>query len=201
MLKVGLTGNIGSGKTTVCRVFEMLGVPVYYADEEARKLFTRDDVIGRLVGIFGRDVLDGSGRPDRKKIAGIAFNDRVRLEKLNALIHPLVRQQFEAWHASQSDTPYTIQEAAILFETGHYRHFDRTILVTAPEDVRIDRVCRRDKASPEEVTARMKNQTDQQELEKLADFVIFNDGRLLVIPQILRIHELLAGNNSAKKGL
>jgi dephospho-CoA kinase len=201
MQKVGLTGNIGSGKTTVCRVFEMLDIPVYYADAEARKILYRKDVADKLGALFGKEVLDRDGKPDRKKIAGIVFSDPAQLKKLNALVHPLVRRDYETWLEKQSDSPYTIQEAAILFETGHYKRFDKTILVTAPTEVRIDRVCRRDKVSAGEVRARMRNQAEQQELEKLADYVICNDGKLLVIPQILIIHQQLGGNNFTKTGL
>ncbi len=196
MIKVGLTGNIGSGKTTVCRVFEMLDIPVYYADAEARKFLNSPEVTDQLQILFGKDILDATGKPDRKKIAGIVFRDKERLNQLNDIIHPLVRQDFEVWLQTHSSSPYAIQEAAILFETGHYRQFDKTIMVTAPRQVRIERVCRRDKVSVSEVEERMQNQADQSELEKLADITIHNDGKLLVIPQILRIHEQLAGTIS-----
>jgi dephospho-CoA kinase len=196
MIKVGLTGNIGSGKTTVCRVFEMLDIPVYYADAEARKFLNSPGVTGQLQILFGKNILDAEGKPDRKKIAGIVFRDKERLKQLNDIIHPLVRQGFESWLQMHSSSPYALQEAAILFETGHYRHFDKTILVTAPKQVRIERICRRDGVSVRDVEERMQNQSDQSALEKLADFTIHNDGRLLVIPQILRIHEQLAGTIS-----
>jgi dephospho-CoA kinase len=166
---------------------------VYNADEAARKFLNSRAVAGPLESLFGKEVFDPEGKPNRKKIASIVFNDRDRLNQLNALIHPLVRQDFDAWLQEHSTSPYAIQEAAILFETGHYKHFDKTILVTAPRQVRIDRVCRRDGISVSEVEKRMQNQSDQEKLEELADFTIYNDGKLLVIPQILRIHEQLAG--------
>lgn len=193
MITVGLTGNIGSGKTTVCRVFEMLDIPVYHADEVAKRFLDSPEVAARLENLLGEQVLDENGKPNRKRIAGIVFRDSERLRQLNALIHPMVRKDFKKWLKMHSTAPYVIQEAAILFETGHYRNFDKTILVTAPERVRIERVCQRDGLSVADVQARMQHQSAQQELEKLADFTIHNDGRLLVIPQILRLHELLGG--------
>lgn len=195
MKRIGLTGNIGSGKTTVCKVFEMLDIPVYDADKEARKFLNRADVVAKLRKLFGGEILDAEGKPDRKALAGLVFQNPGELKKLNALIHPLVRQDYEAWAAKQTHAPYTIQESAILFESDQYKVFDKTILVMAPRQVRIERVCKRDGVTVRSVEDRMKNQADQQELQSLADLVIHNDGKLLVIPQILRIHHELGGEH------
>jgi dephospho-CoA kinase len=191
MIQAGLTGNIGSGKTLVCRLFEMLGVPVYYADEHARRITNTPDVRETIRKEFGDEVFDVEGNLDRKKLGSIVFEDKKALKSLNKIIHPRVRDDYKAWLQRQQGHPYTIQEAAILFETGHYRSFDRIIVVSAPRETRIQRVCRRDGLGRQDVERRMENQLEQSELEDRADHVILNDDRRLVIPQVLRLHELL----------
>jgi len=190
-MHIGLTGNIGSGKTMVCRVFEKLGVPVYHADLEARRLLNTRIVQQALKELFGDGLVDRSGHTDRKMLASMVFGNPARLQALNALIHPLVEKDYLRWRGDRQGVAYTLQEAAILFETGWDRHMDQTILVTAPREERIRRVCRRDGVSREEVLRRMQHQWDEKKLEDRAGFTIHNDGRLLVIPQILRIHESL----------
>ena len=156
-LKVGITGGIGSGKSTVCKVFSLLGVPVFEADHEAKQLMDSDDRIRKgLIDLFGKSVYTENGRVDRKKLASIIFNDDIQLQKVNELVHPIVRSEFIKWSENQS-VPYIVHEAAILFESGFYKLMDFTILVSAPEAERIARVTKRDGNLPEQVRNRMQN--------------------------------------------
>jgi dephospho-CoA kinase len=191
MLQIGLTGNIGSGKTTVCKVFETIGIPVYYSDERARLIMDRQEVIDSVAAVFNEKVMDRNGKLDRKALAAIVFNDREKLEKLNRIVHPLVRDDYRQWLAGHTDKPYVIQEAAILFETGMAARFDKVIVVAAPLDLRLVRVQQRDGVSREEVLRRAANQLPQEALIEKADFVIHNDDRQLVIPRVLAIDHSL----------
>ncbi len=191
MVRVGLTGSMGSGKSIVAKVFETLGVEVFYADAEARLLLDDPEVSSEIVHRFGEDILDGNSRIVRKRLAGIVFNDSPSLQALNAIVHPRVRRKLQFWFAERQNAPYAIQEAAILFESGFSRDCDAVIAVSAPEELRIQRVILRDHITREEALARMKNQWSDEEKAAKADFVIRNDGRHLVIPQVLAIHEQL----------
>lgn len=191
MIKVGLTGNIGSGKSTVAKVFETLGVPVYHADDEAKKILDTSDVQIILVAKFGKKIIDQS-TINRKELGRIVFNDPEALIFLNSLIHPLVKENLNTWMNSNRNSQYIIQEAAILFESGFYKEFDKTIIITAPVDLAINRVMVRDNVSKEEVLVRMKNQWPQEKKEALSDFVISNDESSLILPKVLDIHEILS---------
>ncbi len=191
MLFVGLTGNIGSGKTTVGRLFRQLGVPVYRADERGRYFLTQKEIIAKVVAGFGSDILDRNGHIDRKKLAAIVFDDEKKLHQLNELIHPVVREDFRVWAAKQESALYVIKESAILFETGQSGSFDRIIVVAAPEDLRIQRVCKRDGVSREAILKRARHQDDERFKIEQADFVVTNDGRKALIPQVLKIHETM----------
>ena len=186
--KVAVTGGIGSGKTTICKVFETLGVPVYYADTQAKRLMDYDpELKAAIAGYFGNDIyIDGT--LDRRKLAEIVFNDKNALAKLNSLVHPVVARDFDCWSAQQTSR-YVIEEAAIVFESGIEHRFDKIILVTAPDDLRIERVCARDNILPETVRQRMKNQWSEEKKIALADYVIHNDSKNMVIPQVLQIHK------------
>jgi dephospho-CoA kinase len=190
MIKVGLTGNIGSGKSTVARVFEILGIPVYHADAEAKKFLDDKNVRDSLIREFGSEIFE-NGMINRKKLANLVFNSKDALNFLNSLIHPLVRKDFENWTAVHSESSYIIQEAAILFESGFYKMFDRVITVTSSLEQAVSRVVARDGVSEKDVLNRMKNQWSSEKKQKLADFVIYNDESKLVIPQILEIHNEL----------
>lgn len=190
MIKVGLTGNIGSGKSTVARIFEILGVPVYHSDKKAKDFLSDSEVKEKLRIEFGQTVFAGTDI-DRKKLAKIVFNDKEAIGFLNSLIHPLVRKDFEDWCVINNKESYVIQEAAILFESGFYKLFDKTIVVSCPEEIAVSRVMKRDKVEEDAVRERMKNQWRQEEKMKLANYIISNDNEQLVIPQVLEIHREL----------
>ncbi len=193
MLKVGITGGIGSGKTTVCRVFEQLGVPVYKADEVARELTDSDEGIKlKIKEHFGPAIYSEDDRLDRKKLAEIVFNDEQALKKLNSIIHPAMISHFSEWLTNlskESPSPYILKEAAILFESGAYKGVDAVISVTANKELKIKRTMERDGITRKEVEQRMKNQMSDEEKAGMSDYVINNDDSSLVIPQILKIHE------------
>lgn len=191
MLKIGITGGIGSGKTTVCKVFETLGIPVFYADTVAKEIMVTDQVlINGVKSAFGENSYFEDGILNNKHIASIVFNDKIALAQLNALVHPAVFRAFDAWEESISpNVPYTLKEAALLFESGSYKMCDKNILVTAPLQVKIDRVTSRDKVTEEQVKARMDKQfTDEQKADK-ADFFIKNTENNSIILQVLELHQ------------
>ena len=191
MLKIGLTGSIGSGKSTIARFFEVLGVPVYIADIEAKKILNEPDVILEVVALAGESVLSADGQVDRKVLAGKVFTDPKMLQKLNGIIHPRVRAHFKVWLEAHSDHDYIIQEAAILFESGAYKNFDKIVVVAAPLEERIARVMLRDGLKREDVMVRVENQLPQDEKIKMADFVIHNSDRDQAMHQALEIHQQL----------
>jgi dephospho-CoA kinase len=189
MQHLGITGGIGSGKTTVCKIFETLGIPVYYADDRAKYLMSHDPVlIAGIIELFGADAFLEPHLLNRAHIAQVAFNDKEKLNQLNALVHPAVAQDGLNWQAAQRNVPYTLKEAALLFESGSYRTLDKIIVVAAPLELRIQRVMARDGAKREEVEARISKQMPEAEKVKLADFVINNDEKNLLIPQVIAIH-------------
>ena len=191
MFKVGITGNIGSGKTTVCKIFEVLGIPVFYADDAAKEVMVTDaELIAGIKQTFGNEAYFEDGELNRKYIAGIVFNDKEELAKLNALVHPAVFRAFDKWVLLQKSAPYVLKEAAILFESGSYKKCDRTIMVTAPLDLRIKRVTTRDGITADEVKSRNDRQFTEEKKLAMADDVIINDDTQLVIPQVLKLHEL-----------
>ncbi len=191
MLLVGLTGNIGSGKTTVCRLFSRLGIPVYHADDRGKSFLDSSEVKDQLVEIFGTEVIDASGNIDRQRLAGIVFHDKDKLQQLNGIIHPLVRNDFKKWVAEQTEAPYVIEEAAILIETGHHEDFDKIILVTAPEKLRIKRVCERDGVAENHVRQRARHQLEEKAKLSHAHFIIKNDEKHDLISQVKEIHNQL----------
>lgn len=187
---VGLTGGIGSGKSTVAKVFQALNVPVFNSDDEAKNSINKDpELVNAITKAFGKVYKNGA--LDKVKLAEIVFNDPVSLEKLNNIVHPKVAACFEKWVAKNSAAPLLIKEAAILIESGAYQHVDKIILVTAPESIRISRVIERDSVSEGKVKSRMKAQISDKEKLTYADFVIVNDATELVVPQVLKVHEEL----------
>lgn len=191
MLKIGLTGNMGSGKTTVSKVFEILGVPVFYADDEAKNVMVTDSrLVKQIKSVFGESAYFDDGSLNRKHISAIVFNDTAKLAKLNALVHPAVFRAFDAWVKRHENAPYVLKEAALLFESDSYKLCNYTIMVQAPLEERIKRVMERDGLSREEVESRNSNQFTEEKKTGLADHIIKNDGRQLVIPQVLKLHSL-----------
>ncbi|GAA4340261.1 dephospho-CoA kinase [Mucilaginibacter gynuensis] len=190
MLKVGLTGNIGSGKTTVAQIFEVLGIPVFYSDTEAKAVMTTDaELIAGIKETFGEASYFEDGSLNRKHISGLVFNNPSELAKLNALVHPAVFRAFDARILQfEGKVPYIIKEAAILFESGSYKDCDATVLVTAPLETRIQRVMQRDNLQHDEVLNRDARQFLEAEKLKMANEVIVNDDSQLVIPQVLALH-------------
>lgn len=192
-LRVGITGGIGSGKTTVCKIFEQLGIPVYYADERAKLLMTTNKtVIAKLKKLFGAEAYLPDGELNRKRIAEIVFKDAEKLAKLNDIIHPAVQKDGENWHKRQRNVPYTLKETALLFEIGSQKFFEKTITVSAPREMRLQRTMQRDGQTQAQVEARMAKQMADEEKVQLTDFVIVNDGTKLLLPQVLAIHQVLS---------
>lgn len=190
MLKVGITGNIGSGKTTVSKIFEILGAPVFYADEAAKKVMTEDPIlIAALKTEFGEQSYFNDGSLNRKYIADIVFNDEMELNKLNAIAHPAVFRAFDNWLAGIKNAPYVMKEAALLFESSSYEMCDKTIMVSAPLELRINRVMQRDNLTRAEIESRNARQFSEEKKIQLADFVIRNDDTELVIPQVIELHK------------
>lgn len=190
MLKVGLTGGMGSGKTTVARIFQVMGIPVFYADAEAKKLMEEDLVLREnIINALGTESYTGS-QPNRKYMAQQVFSDPEKLTILNSLIHPAIIAQAEKWMKCQS-SPFAIKEAAILFESNSHKKLDFVIGVESPEDLRISRSIERDNLSKDQVKSRMARQMSQVEKMKLCDFVIINDERHSLIEQVLSIYNIL----------
>ncbi len=190
MLKIGITGNIGSGKTTVSKLFELLGIPVFYADAAAKESMVTDPLL--IAGVketFGDEAYLADASLNRKYIADIVFNDDAQLAKLNALTHPAVFRAFDTWVAGIKDAPYVMKEAAILFESGSYKLCDYSLLVTAPFELRAARVNKRDGTTREQVEAREARQFTEEKKRQLTDYIIANDESQLLIPQVLALHE------------
>ncbi|MEN8230390.1 MAG: dephospho-CoA kinase [Bacteroidota bacterium] len=191
MYQVGITGGIGSGKTLVCSIFEKLGIPVYYADSEAKRLMNSDqELVRHIVKLFGEDAYNGASL-NREFLSEMVFGNPELLAKLNSTVHPAVRKDFVLWVESQRDAPYVLEEAAILFESGADRYLDRSVLVYAPEAMRIRRVMQRDGLDEERVRRRMIHQMDETAKMKLADHIIYNDETELLLPQIIALHKKL----------
>jgi dephospho-CoA kinase len=189
MLRIGLTGGIGSGKTTVAKIFELLHVPVYYADAASKRLYhTNEDLKSKLKEHFGKDVYM-EGQLDRARLASLVFNNEEKLTLLNSWVHPLTIKDAHDWMNGQV-APYVIKEAALLFESGSNAGLNYVIGVDAPSEVRIGRVMERDGLSRDEVLARMGKQLGEGDKMKLCDFVITNNECELVIPQVLKLHEV-----------
>lgn len=195
--KLGITGGIGSGKTSVCRVFNVLGIPFFSADPEAKQIMESDTTImKRINSIAGKDLYE-KGSLNRMELARLIFNDNSLLEKVNSLVHPVVFDHFRQWEARQN-SPYVIMEAAILFESGADKLVDRIATIVAPIEERVNRVKHRNNLSREQVLERMRNQMDDESRIKLSDYVIYNSENDMIIPAILKIHEDILNNiNSA----
>jgi len=187
-LKLGITGGIGSGKTTVCRVFSVLGIPVFSTDPEAKLIMDNNHDIRKRINVAAGKDLYISGTLDRPELARMIFNDPVLLHKINSIVHPAVFDRFREWE-TQQNAPYVILEAAILFESGASVLVDRVATVIAPLDERVDRVIKRNKLTRDQVLERTKNQLEDEYKIKYSDYVIYNSENDMIIPAILKINE------------
>ena len=188
VLKIGLTGGIGSGKSTVAKIFSTIGIPVFYADVAARNVMHEDAVLKQKIKQTFGDAAYENDKLNRKYIADIAFNNPFKLEQLNAIVHPATIAAAQQWMLQQT-TPYAIKEAALFFESGSAEGLDYIIGVYAPQHLRIQRVMQRDNVTREDVFTRMSKQINEEMKMRLCDFVIINDEQTLVIPQVLKLHE------------
>ncbi len=188
MLKVGITGGIGSGKSVVCRIFKLLGIPVYNADEAAKKLMQNDQSVKQQLTLALGNVYDSQGQLDRKKVAELIFHNHELLNAVNNIVHPAVIADYVEWE-QQIKTPYCIRESAILFESGTNKDLDKIILVDAPEELRIERIMQRDHRTREEINLILQKQWSADKKKELSDYVIINDGQQALLPQVLNLHQ------------
>jgi dephospho-CoA kinase len=190
-IKVGITGGIGTGKSFVSKIFKTMGIPFYDADQEAKQIMVKDEKVREaLITTFGPDTYFADGTLNRKYLSDQVFNNAEKLSQLNNIVHPAVIQAGVDWSNRQT-APYSLKEAALLYESGSYKNLDYTILVTAPEELRIARVMQRDNSNREEIVLRMQKQMPEEKKFQYADFIIHNDGILPLLPQILAIHHNL----------
>lgn len=189
MIKVALTGNIGSGKSTIAHLFSILRIPVFHADIEAKSLYQNAELKRTIHEHFGQHVFNAKQEVDFKQLANLVFKDPESLQLINQIIHPLVFKKYNEWLKQNKEQKYTIHEAAIIFENSLEHHYDLIINVTATEKVRMERVMQRDGITEEHFQARAQNQWPDEEKNEKADFVIFNDGDQFIIPQVMEIHK------------
>lgn len=200
MLKIGITGGIGSGKSTVCNILKNLGVPIFDSDAEARKLLNENqELIDQVISNFGKDMYNAQGQLDRVRMANLVFNDPQSLEKLTSFVHPKVNERFEEWMLDHEHKSYVVKEAAILFESGNYHDLDKIINVFAPKEVRIKRVIKRDGSMKQNVEKRMRFQYTDEERNKLADFIIINEKLEDLLPQVMELHEIFLNEKQNEK--
>lgn len=191
MKVVGITGGIGSGKSTVCKLFELLGVPVFYSDDEAKKLYEDASVRAKVLRLFGKKVMQKGGKIDKARLAEIVFSDKTLLAQLNGIIHPEVAKRFKAWKKTQKGARMLIKEAAIMIESGAYKELDYLISVISPKELKIKRLLSRNNMSVEAIEKRMDEQLSDSERKKYSDALIYNDERHSLIEQVLKLHKKL----------
>lgn len=192
MIKVGLTGGIGSGKSLVAKIFNKFGVPVYDSDSATKELYiTNQELKSELIKYFGDQSYFENGQLNRKYLGELIFNDKNKLDMINKIVHPFVKIDFEEWLIKNKKAKYIIKEAAILIESGAYKHVDKVIVVTAPLELRIKRVIERDNTTTEEVEKRMNNQLANEKLLTFADYIVENDEENPLLPQLINIQNQL----------
>lgn len=189
MIKVGITGSIGSGKTIVCQIFEHLGIPVFDSDSRAKEYYSREDVKGKIKELFGKELFNADGEIDKKKLGEIVFADSKSLNMLNGLIHPLVLEEYNQWIDFQKEKSYTLMESALIYSCNLTHLFDKIIFVDAPQDLRIKRILERDKTSLSLVKQRMEKQSFEKDDSFNPNYIIVNDEQHLILPQIIEIHK------------
>jgi dephospho-CoA kinase len=193
MKVVGITGGIGSGKTTVCKVFEILGVPVFYADDEAKKLYEEATIKSKVVKLFGKKIVGKKNEIDKKKLAELVFSNSVLLAKLNALIHPQVGKIFRVWKRKQKRAKIVIREAAIMIESKTYKDLDFLITVNSSKEQRVKRILSKGSFGVEDIKQRMSEQLSDKERSKYADAIVVNDENKSLIKQVVKLHKKLVG--------
>lgn len=192
MIKVGLTGGIGSGKSLVARILHAFGVPVYDSDSATKQLYITNPALkSKLIQSFGEQAYYEDGQLNRRFLGNLVFNDKSKLKLINEIVHPFVKLDFEEWLKTKKHKEYVVKEAAVLIESGAYRQVDKIVVVTAPREIRIDRVMKRDKTSKEEVIKRIDNQLSDEKMLSFANYVVVNDGDKALLPQIIRFHNQL----------
>jgi dephospho-CoA kinase len=191
MIKVGLTGGIGTGKTVVAEIFAALGIPIFFADQEAKKAYTDEEILKKIRQLFGESVFDDHGL-NFIKLSNHIFSHKIELEKLNNIIHPYVLARFEKWIGENLGAPYVMMESAILFETGYNSMFEKMITVTAPLELCIERVMKRDGIDRDMVLKRILNQFPNESKVEKSDYSILNDNLELLSPQVIKIHTMLS---------
>ncbi len=198
-LRVGITGGIGSGKTTVARIFEVLGIPVYYADDAAKRIMSEDELLkAAIIGHFGKEAYI-KGQLNRQYLGDIVFKDKQKLAILNSLVHPATIRNSKTWMQKQT-APYAIREAALIFESGVQAQLDYIIGVSAPLELRMQRAMKRDNLSRQQISERMDRQINETIKMRLCDFIIINDEKRPVIPQVLSLHKILLEKTSSSTG-
>lgn len=190
MKKIGITGNIGSGKSYVCKIFENLGIPVFYSDDETKKLYLIPSVKTLIINRFGQEVYFDDGTLNRKLLSYHLFKNEEAMRFIESALYPALNQHFDQW-CEQQRSPYVLYESAILFEKNYEKFFDKIIFVSAPEDIRLQRVMKRDDCTEENVRSRMRLQFDENTKISKSDYVIYNDGAKPVEPQVLELNKLL----------
>ncbi|MEA3444120.1 MAG: dephospho-CoA kinase [Bacteroidota bacterium] len=191
MKKIGITGGIGTGKSTVCEIFKVLGVPVFNSDLESKNILNTDSELkNNLIEQFGNQIYMHNGLLNKALFGFKIFNDKNKLKLANSIIHPAVKKQFQQWCKNYYQNKYILKEAAILFESGAHKQLDAVIAVSTPENIRIKRIMQRDNTTEEEIRARISKQWSQEKVNKMADYVIQNDGINLLLPQVFKLHEL-----------
>lgn len=190
---IGITGGIGSGKSTVAKVFAVMGIPVYSSDDRAKAMYYEPEVKEKVVHLLGTEVYSNETTINKSHIASRIFSDKTILEQINAIIHPAVGRDFEKWILLQKNVPFVLKESAILFETGIYKTLDANILVVSPEKLRVKRITKRDHLSEEEVLKRFRSQLSDEQKIPLADFVIHNDEEHSIIQQVLEVKRKIEG--------
>jgi len=196
MIKAGLTGIMGSGKSTAARIFEVLGVPVFNADQAAKNLYSNPDTVREVITAFGSDILDDNHRIDFGKLSNVVFKDKTSNETINRIIHPKVKFLVESWFTNNSNYPMAIYESALLFESGFYELLDWKITVTAPLELCLQRIRERSNLSDDEILQRMSFQYSDEKKRKLSDAIIYNDEKQMLLPQVLRLYKSILKNQA-----
>jgi len=191
MIKVAITGNIGSGKSTACTVFKTLGIPVFYADWEARQLYHDKMIQQQVKKAFGEGIFDHNNQLNRVKLAKLVFDNAHALQTINHIIHPNLMKRYFEWLEDHKESIYTLHEAAVIFENGLQQYFDKIINVSAPLELRIHRIMKRDGLSEQAIQNRIQMQWPDKKKNELSDFVIYSDNKRFMIPQVMAIHKKL----------